>query len=51
MKKLNDLKGVTKLSKNEQKSLCGGIAFCRPDGTCAAGLCCINGGCTKYCKD
>lgn len=40
MKKLNELKGVKKLSKNEQKALTGGLACIEPNMTCPTGSHC-----------
>lgn len=49
MKTLKDLKGVKELSKNEQKSLCGGKLACDPQHPCPPGTCCVNYVCTMYC--
>jgi hypothetical protein len=38
LKKILKLEGAQKLTKNEQKSIKGGIA-CRPDGSCPKGSC------------
>lgn len=49
MKTLKDLKGMKELSKNEQKSLCGGRLACDAEHPCPIGDCCEKGICTRYC--
>jgi len=49
MKNLKDLNGVKVLSKNEQKTITGGLA-CRPDGGCPYGSCCVLIGLAHMCS-
>jgi hypothetical protein len=49
MKNLKELKGVKVLSKNEQKSITGGVAACDAIHLCGGTWCCVNGVCVRPC--
>ncbi len=47
MKDLKNLKGAKSLSKNEQRSIKGGLKACDFDHPCGSGWRCINGACYR----
>ncbi|WP_310555798.1 hypothetical protein [Flavobacterium sp.] len=48
LKNILKLNGAQQLSKNEQKSINGGLRACGPGGTCGAGFCCSGSVCYRY---